>query len=78
MIGRAALVALLFSASAPHMALAQTLPEPPVAPREAKDVSVHGDRRIDDYFWMRHRDDPRTLPYLRAENAYADAWFAPH
>ncbi|MEO8924319.1 MAG: S9 family peptidase [Caldimonas sp.] len=78
MIGRAALVALLFSASAPHMALAQTLPEPPVAPREAKDVSVHGDHRIDDYFWMRHRDDPRTLPYLRAENAYADAWFAPH
>ncbi|MDQ2733929.1 MAG: oligopeptidase B, partial [Pseudomonadota bacterium] len=60
------------------MALAQTLPEAPVAPREAKDVSVHGDRRIDDYFWMRHRDDPRTLSYLRAENAYAEAWFAPH
>jgi oligopeptidase B len=51
---------------------------PPVAPREPKDVSVHGDLRIDDYFWMRERDDPRTLAYLRAENAYADAWFAPH
>ena len=50
----------------------------PVAPREPKDVTVHGDRRIDDYFWLRQRDDPRTLPYLRAENAYADAWFAPH
>jgi len=39
---------------------------------------VHGDRRSDDYFWLRKRDDLRTLPYLRAENAYADAWFAPH
>ena len=51
--------------------------EPPVAPREAKDVSVHGDKRIDDYFWLRKKDDPRTLAYLTAENAYADAWFAP-
>jgi len=62
----------------PSIASVQTEPEPPVAPRQAKDVSVHGDRRIDDYFWMRDRDDPRTLPYLRAENGYADAWFAPH
>ena len=51
---------------------------PPVAPREPKDVSVHGDRRIDDWFWLRDRDDPRTLAYLEAENAWADAWFAPH
>jgi oligopeptidase B len=53
-------------------------PAPPRAPREARDVSVHGDPRIDDYFWLRDRDDPRTLAYLNAENAYADAWFAPH
>ena len=58
--------------------VARTPLAPPVAPREARDVSVHGDRRIDDYFWMRDRDDPRTIPYLQAENAYADAWFAPH
>ena len=53
-------------------------PAPPVAEREPEDVSIHGDPRIDDYAWLRHRDDPRTLPYLRAENAYADAWFEPH
>jgi oligopeptidase B len=75
MIRGAASILLLVSSA---MALAQTSPEAPVAPREAKDVSLHGDRRIDDYFWMRHRDDPRTIPYLQAENAYADAWFAPH
>jgi len=69
-----ALLCLLATA----MTLAQSPPQPPVAPREAKDVTVHGDRRVDDYFWLRKRDDPRTLPLLRAENAYADAWFAPH
>ena len=53
-------------------------PAPPVAPRQARDVSVHGDPRRDDYFWLRDRDDPRTLAYLKAENAYADAWLAPH
>ena len=53
-------------------------PAPPVAPREPKDVSVHADPRVDDYFWLRDRDDPRTLPYLRAENAYAEGWFEPH
>ena len=51
---------------------------PPVAPRQPRDVSVHGDPRNDDYFWLRDRDDPRTLAYLKAENAYADAWLAPH
>jgi len=50
----------------------------PVAPRQARDVSVHGDPRSDDYFWLRDRDDPRTLAYLKAENVYADAWLAPH
>ncbi len=71
------LVALAFL-FATAMTLAQSSPQPPVAPREPKDVTVHGDRRVDDYFWLRKRDDPRTLPHLRAENAHADAWFAPH
>jgi oligopeptidase B len=57
-------------------ALAQS-PAAPVAPREAKDVSVHGDARNDDYFWLRNRDDPRVMAHLKAEKAYADAWFEP-
>lgn len=51
--------------------------EAPVAPKEPKDVSVHGDRRIDDYFWLRNREDPRVLEYLKAENAHTAAWLAP-
>lgn len=32
----------------------------------------------DPWAWLRDRDDPDTVDYLRAENAYADAWLAPH
>jgi oligopeptidase B len=29
----------------------------------------------DPWAWLRDRDDPDTIAYLEAENAYADAWF---
>ncbi len=31
----------------------------------------------DPWAWLRDRDDPDTVAYLEAENAHADAWFAP-
>jgi oligopeptidase B len=60
------------------LATASALPPPPVAPKQPKDVSLHGESRIDDYFWLRERKDPRVLDYLKAENAYTEAWLAPH
>jgi hypothetical protein len=41
-------------------------------------LSLHGDERTDDWFWLRERDDPDVLAYLEAENAYADATLAPY
>jgi oligopeptidase B len=32
----------------------------------------------DPWAWLRDRDDPDTVAYLEAENAYADEWFAPN
>ena len=32
----------------------------------------------DPWAWLADRDDPDTLAYLEAENAYADAWFGEH
>ncbi len=32
----------------------------------------HGDRRIDNYFWLRDRSDPDVIPYLEAENSYTE------
>ena len=37
----------------------------------------HGhDERIDDWYWLRDRDDPEVLAYLEAENEFADAGLA--
>ncbi len=48
------------------------VPEP-VAVKRPHELAAHGDVRIDDYYWLRERDDPRVVAYLEAENRYADA-----
>jgi oligopeptidase B len=50
---------------------------PPVARKVPKVDVVHGDRRADDYFWMRDKANPEVAAYLEAENAYADAVMKP-
>ena len=52
-------------------------PAPPVARRVPKVDVVHGDRREDDYFWIRDKKDPEVKAYLEAENAYTDAILKP-
>ena len=50
----------------------EALPTPPVAKRVPKTDVVHGEKRQDDYFWLRQKDHPDVLAHLRAENAYTD------
>jgi oligopeptidase B len=61
----------------PLAAAADVAPKPPVAKRLPKQDVYHGDRRLDDYFWLRDKGDPDVAAYLEAENAYADAVMAP-
>ncbi|MBX3175390.1 MAG: S9 family peptidase [Gemmatimonadaceae bacterium] len=61
-------------AAAPEL-MSQT-PTPPVAKRLPVVSTLHGDRRVDDYAYFRDRDNPETIPYLEAENAYTDAMTA--
>ena len=50
-----------------------TRPTPPSARTIPKADVIHGDRRVDEYAWLRNKEDPEVLAYLRAENAYTDA-----
>jgi oligopeptidase B len=53
------------------------IPKPPAARRESVEHILHGDRRVDHYAWLRHKEDPEVLAYLNAENAYTDAVLKP-
>jgi oligopeptidase B len=53
------------------------VPQPPVARREPVEHVLHGDRRVDHYAWLRHKEDPEVIAYLDAENAYTDAILKP-
>ena len=50
---------------------------PPVAPRHPQQHTLHGETRSDDYAWLRKKDSPEVLSYLRAENAYAERALQP-
>ena len=43
---------------------------PPRAARRPHQLTEHGDVRIDDYYWLRERDNPEVRTYLDAENEY--------
>ena len=48
-------------------------PLPPIAPRRPVVTTTHGHERTDEYGWLRNLDDPATVPYLEAENAFTEA-----
>ncbi|RKX30016.1 MAG: oligopeptidase B [Candidatus Zixiibacteriota bacterium] len=49
---------------------------PPVAQIEPKVDTIHGDVLVDNYFWLRQRDDSTVLEYLEEENKYTEAVMA--
>src|SRR4051812_28605807 len=55
----------------------ETSASAPVAKRIPVTRERFGDVAIDDYAWLRDRDDPDLLALLEAENAYTDAVLAP-
>ena len=44
----------------------------PIAPKRPYTIDQHGQTRIDDYYWMRNREDPEVMKYLRAESDYLE------
>jgi len=45
--------------------------------RKPARLELHGDVRIDNYFWLKERDNPDVIAYLDAENAYTEKMMAP-
>ena len=47
--------------------------EPPSAKQVPHERAYHGDTVIDEYAWLADKEDPDTIAYLNAENAYTEA-----
>ncbi len=65
----------------------QQLPDAPAAQKEPHEMTIHGDTRVDNYFWMRLSDEQKkasepdaqtqaVVDYLNAENAFTDTVMA--
>jgi oligopeptidase B len=54
-----------------------SLPSPPIAKKVPKVTEVNGQKLVDNYFWLRDKENPDVKAYLEAENAYTDAVMKP-
>lgn len=51
--------------------------KPPVAKKAAKNFTIHGDARTDNYYWLREKTNPEVISYLEAENEYTSSVMRP-
>ena len=51
---------------------------PPKPKKIPKILEAHGDKRFDDYYWLRDdtRQNKEIISYLEEENTYAETWFS--
>jgi oligopeptidase B len=45
----------------------------PVAKKIPKELTIHGQTRIDNYFWLNQKEDTAVIQYLNEENSYREA-----
>ena len=44
--------------------------QPPKAKQIPKELQIHGDVRMDEYYWLNDRENPEVIDYLNKENDY--------
>jgi len=72
------LAAILFSTAACRPSGdADSALKPPKAQIIPKELTLHGHTRVDNYYWLNEREDPKVLEYLKAENDYTLAHMKP-
>src|ERR1700676_5255690 len=54
-----------------------SLPAAPVAKKVPKTTEINGRELVDNYFWLRDKQNPDVRAYLEAENKYTDAVMKP-
>ena len=55
---------LYFCALNKFLFLLKTNSLPPKANKIPKELTIHGDVRVDDYYWLNERENPEVIDYL--------------
>ena len=50
---------------------------PPMPEKKPVRLELHDDVRVDNYFWLKERENPDVIAYLEAENSYSDKMMLP-
>ncbi len=76
---RICIVSLLMSTALITNAVAgeEKAAQPPVAKKVPKTTEIHGRKLVDNYYWLREKQNPEVRAYLEAENAYTDSVMKP-
>ncbi len=50
--------------------------QPPIAEKIPKIETLHGYERVDNYYWLKDKENPKVIEYLEAENDYTKSMTA--
>ena len=48
-----------------------------MAEKKSKITDIHGEQLVDEYFWLREKNNPAVLAHLKAEDAYTESVMKP-
>ena len=67
------LISSLFSCDTKTKNSMSDLPTAPVAKQISKNLTIHDDVRVDEFYWLNDRENPEVIDYLNKENEYYNA-----
>ena len=67
------LISSLFSCDTKTQKSMSELPTAPKAKQVPKNLTIHDDVRVDEFYWLNDRENPEVIDYLNKENDYYDA-----
>ncbi len=70
-------IAGLLAAFALSAALHSRTVDAPIAKKEPKVTEINGRKLVDNYYWLRDKQNPEVKAYLEKENAYTDSVMQP-
>ena len=64
------LISSLFSCDTKTQNSMSELPNAPLAKQIPKNLTIHDDVRVDEFYWLNDRENPEVIDYLNKENDY--------